>query len=189
MRATHTQVRPLPGRDLTPLLLGEKPPKRYNAPQYFMTDDMVSSGFYNVAPSGMQYAPVVQPAHVETVIAYLPTGPGKAAEQWKYSRYFDNTAFWSSPGTQDVFTLVEGVVSKAGNHPATTTVKTQPVPDEIEVYNVTQDPTEMNNLAADPASAATVARLQKLLNGQRKKKRLEPKTLPRYQGPPGGIGV
>ncbi len=189
LRATHTQVRPLPGRDLTPLLLGEKPPKRYNAPQYFMTDDMVSSGFYNTAPSGMQYAPVVQPAHVETVIAYLPTGKGGAKEQWKYSRYFDNTAFWSSPGTKDVFTIVKGLANQAGDHEAVTTVKTTPVADQIEVYNVTLDPTEMTNLADDPASAATVARLQKLLNGQRKKKRLQPKTLPRYQGPPGGIGV
>lgn len=189
LRQTHTEVRRLVGRDLSPLLLKEKPEKRFNAPQYFMTDDMVTRGSSNIAPSGAMYAPVIQPAHVETVIAVLPTGAKGAREQWKYSRYFDNTDFWSTPGQQDVLTLTEGIIAKAGNKVTTTTVKTTPVPDEIEVYNITKDPTEMNNLASDAASASTVARLQRMLQGQRKKKRLAPKQRARWQGPPGGIGV
>lgn len=191
LRQTHTQVRELVGRDLSPLLLGKKPASRYNAPQYFMTDDQVTRGPNNIAPSGVMYSPVIQPSHVETVIAKLPTGAGGAAEQWKYSRYFDNTAFWSSPGTKDVLTIIEGVPANAGTHPATTTVKTEPLPDEIEVYNVSVDPTEMNNLAGSSAYAGTIATLAKLLNEQRKLKRLEPRDPPRYDGtvPSFGVGV
>lgn len=193
LRQTHTEVRELVGRDLSPMLLGRKPADRFNSPQYFMTDDQVSRSFYggNIAPSGRMYSPVIQPSHVETVIAFLPTGANGAPEQWKYSRYFDNSDFWSSPGTQDVLTIISGVVSSAGSTTATTTVKTEPLPDEIEVYNVSVDPTEMNNLASNSAYSSTVAKLKNLLNEQRKLKRLEPLYHPRYQGgvSGGGIGV
>jgi len=189
LRTTHTEVHELVGRDLSPLLLGKRPAGRYNQPQYFMTDDQVTRGANNIAPSGLMYEPVIQPSHVETVVAQLPTGKDGGPEQWKYSRYFDNTDFWTTPGVQDVLTIISGVVANAGTKSATTTVKTVPLPDEIEVYNVTRDPTEMDNLASDPAVAATVAKLQKLLNAQRKLKRLNPRKRPRYQGPSGGIGV
>ena len=40
---------------------------------------------------------MVQPNHVETVVAYLPTRRPGAREKWKYSRYSDNSQFWSDP--------------------------------------------------------------------------------------------
>lgn len=190
LRRTHTDVRAFPGRDLSGLLLGKKPESKFNTPQYFMTDDQVTRGMNNISWAGQMYAPVIQPGSVETVIAMLPTGAGGSLQRWKYSRYFDNPQFWSSPNSQDVLTLVDGIVAQPGNHVATTTVKTQAVPDEIEVYNVTADPTEMNNIASDPAYASTVAKLAQLLADQRKRKRLTPINNPRYQGvPTGGIGV
>lgn len=192
LRRTHTDVRPLVGRDLTPLLLGRRTPKRYHfSAQFFMTDDQVATGPNNIAPNGTMYAPVAQPSHLETVIAMLPTGPAGAPERWKYTRYFDNPDFWSSPGKQDVQTIIHGIVAKAGNKTATTTVKTTPEPDQIEVYNVSTDPTEMNNLASNSAYASTVGELKNLLDAERKKKRLSPRPTPRYDGvpPSGGIGV
>ncbi|MGB3673065.1 MAG: hypothetical protein WA988_01335, partial [Candidatus Nanopelagicales bacterium] len=134
---------------------------------------------------------VVQPSHVETVIAMLPTGAGGAMEKWKYSRYFDNPDFWSTPNTKDVLTLTNGIPSQAGTHVTTTTVKTEPLPDEIEVYNINRDPTEMDNLAGSSGNAATINKLAAMLVQQRRTKRLRPRNPPAYNGtvPDYGVGV
>jgi arylsulfatase A-like enzyme len=189
LRKTHTQVRDFTGRDLTPFLLGEVEASRYNTPQYFMTDDEPTRGSDQVAFNGEMFYAVAQPNHVETVIARLPTGADGALEQWKYSRYFDNPDFWSSPGKQDVTAHIDGKMTDAGTHSAEITVKKSPVADQIEIYNVSQDPTELNNLAGKPAHAATAAVLAGLLIAQRREKRLEPARQPRLSLPLGGIGV
>ena len=189
LRQTHSQVRDLVGRDLTPLLLDGRTASRYTEPQYFMTDDEPTRGPDQVAFNGSMYTSVIQPNHVETVIAQLPTGVSGRTEQWKYSRYFDNPGFWSSPGTKDVVTHIDGDVEREGPHVATVSVKRNPVPDEIEVYNVSQDPTELDNLAGNPLHAAVVLRLAGLLAEQRQRKRLEPSVQRRDQGIRGGIGV
>ena len=41
--------------------------------------------------------------------------------------------------------MTDGIPLQAGTH-VTTTVKTEPLPDEIEVYNLNRDPTEIDNL-------------------------------------------
>ena len=186
LRRTHTQVRPLPGRDLSPLLLGEKPAADYDTPQYCMIDDDVSRGAHQVGLDGTMYAPVVEPNHIETVIAQLPTGEHGSLEQWKYSRYFDDSQFWSDPGNEDVMTIIDGEVDSPGQKTATTTVKTTPVSDQIEVYNITRDPTELTNLATDPASAVTVKQLAALLAEQRELKRFTPVTYSSGPGSPVG---
>jgi choline-sulfatase len=75
-----------------------------------------------------------------------------------------------------VVTLIDGNVEEAGTKQAETTVKTEPVPDQIEVYDVTRDPLELTNLAdsSDPRIRATVARLRGLLAEQRALKRRVP---------------
>lgn len=186
LRRTHTQVQPLPGRDLSPLLLGERPAASYNTPQYFMNDDDVSRGSHQVSLSRTMYAPVVEPNHIETVIAQLPTGEHGSLEQWKYSRYFDDPRFWSDPEEKDVMTIIDGNVDAPGQKTATTTVKIEPVADQIEVYNITRDPTELTNLATDKVSAATVAQLAALLAEQRELKRLMPVTYTSGPAYPGG---
>jgi len=59
---------------------------------------------------------------------------------------------------------------------ATTVVKAlaDAEPDQLEVYNVTQDPTELNNLTDVTMHADTVAQLAALLADQRAQKRLTP---------------
>ena len=189
LKRTHTQVREFPGRDLSGLLLGEKKPDRYKQPVYFMTDDEPTRGANQETTTGVMYAAVTQPCHVETVIAKLPTGPNGAPEQWKYNRYWDNPAFWSVPGVRDVVTMIEGNVNTPGDKQATTTVKTTPVPDQVEVYNMTKDPTEMNDLARDSRFRDQIAELAALLVDQRDAKRLEPRIRRREPGVPGGVGV
>jgi hypothetical protein len=64
-----------------------------------MTDDDITRSFNQVGALGIPYESVIQPNHIETVIATLKTNGRK--EIWKYSRYFDNPQFWSDPGVQD----------------------------------------------------------------------------------------
>jgi len=57
------------------------------------------------------------------------------------------------------------------------------------VYNVSTDPTELENLAESPGHAATIAILAGLLIEQRRAKRLEPILQPRFPLLAGGIGA
>ena len=188
---THTQVRRLVGRDLSGFLLGEVPEARYAADAiYFMTDDNIFKGLNAVSFLGTTYTPVDQPNSVETVIAHLPTGADGAIERWKYSRYWDNPQYWTSPGVQDIQTYVPGLVNQPGERVAVTTVKALnpttgqvgPAPDEFEMYNVTADPAELTNLAGNPSYSAQQTTLTNLLNAQRTAKRLVPVNQPWANG-------
>ena len=178
---THDEAQPLVGRDLSGVILGEVDPSTIDEPVYFMTDDDVGRGSNQNNWMGMPYQSVVQPSHVETVITMLPTGPGRGLQKWKYSRYFDNVQFWTSPASsppQDVITIVNGPQNQAGSKTADTTVKTAPAADQTEVYNLGADPLELTNLAGstDPAIAAVIARLASLLAEQGREKRQAPQS-------------
>ncbi len=178
---THDEAQPLVGRDLSGVIFGDVDPSTIHEPVYFMTDDDVGRGSNQNNWMGMPYQSVVQPCHVETVIALLPTGPGRELQKWKYSRYFDNVQFWTSPASsppQDVVTIVNGPQNQAGPKTADTTVKTTPAADQTEVYNLGADPLELTNLAGstDPAIAAVIAQLASLLAEQGSKKRQIPQS-------------
>jgi choline-sulfatase len=183
LRNTHTQVRRLVGNDLSGFLLGEEDGSTFeSAPVYFMTDDQPFKGANAVSLLGLPYQPVDQPNCVETVVAYLPTGPGGTKERWKYSRYWDNPQFWTYPNVQDVQTFIPGPVNQPGNKVAQTTVKATnptagqvaPPADQFELYNATADPAELANLYGNAAYADTQAVMAKLLQAQRDAKRLTP---------------
>ncbi|HEX8847278.1 MAG TPA: sulfatase-like hydrolase/transferase [Pyrinomonadaceae bacterium] len=163
----HSEVRPLVGRDLSALLLDGAAPQRVSEPVYFMTDDEISEGQSNFSPvTGNPYNPVIQPNHVETVIATFPAEGGE--QVWKYSRYFDNQDFWTSPGQYDVVP-----VGKEQQQ------RTKPAPDEYEMYNLTLDPLERINLAhtshQTPETQKRQQELQALLAEQNARKRLTPR--------------
>ena len=191
LNSTHAQVRRLVGRDLSGVLLGEKDPQTLrDDPVYFMTDDQIFRGAQAVSFTGLSYPPVVQPASVETVVAYLPTGADGAKERWKFSRYWDNPALWTNPNVQDVLTIIEGRANQPGRKIATTTVKAPnptsgqvaPPADQFEMYNLADDPTEMTNLAGNADYADVQATLQTMLNAQRTKKLLSPTMQPWADG-------
>lgn len=169
----HTEVYPLVGRNLKPLVHGHKRFDGVNEPLYFMSDDDISKGLHQTNPvTGIPYESVVQPSHIEAVITTLDGGASTEKEIWKFARYYDNTQFWSDPGVSDT------VVTMQGDQCVTTT-KTEPIPDQYELYNLTQDPLEKINLA-DPvyATEETIIiqqRLKKILEAQSKQKRLAPK--------------
>jgi hypothetical protein len=90
------------------------------------------------------YNSVIQTNYIETIITYLPSENGPVL--WKYSRYFDNPQFWSNPGNEvDVMPEFGRRFKAWANIKAevcTTFKKTQPVPEEYELYNLTEDPLE-----------------------------------------------
>lgn len=162
------------GRNLAPLVKGEV--DALEDPIFFMTDDDPSRGLDQENVYGIAYDSVVQPNHIETVIVE------RDGEVWKYSRYFDNIQFWSDPAPliappkDSVVNVEDGLISVPGTHPidATERVKFVPAPAEFEMYNVTADPLELNNLAHNPLYIDTRRRLAALLNQERSAKRLTP---------------
>jgi len=189
--SSHQQVRGLVGRDLSSVLLGEEDVESLRDEAiYFMTDDQIFRGAQAVAFTGISYPPVVQPASVETVVAYLPTGTDGANERWKFNRYWDNPALWTNPNVQDVLTIIEGRQNQPGEKVATTTVKAPkptsgqvaPPADQFELYNLSTDPTEMSNFAGNPAYAEVQQDMQTRLAAQRAQKRLNPVLQPWANG-------
>jgi choline-sulfatase len=189
---SHSDAQNLVGRDLSPLILGQVDPASVNDPIYFMTDDDPSRGLNQHNWLGIGYNSVAQPNHVETVVARLDDG-----KVWKYSRYFDNPQFWSTPGyagdsegdqkVKDVVAEQKGPTPPAPafgeadtadtvetDIPYVVTVKSTPKCDEFEMYNVTDDPVELINLygKADYSSQQTL--LAGLLEQQRAQKRRFP---------------
>ena len=168
----HTEALPLVGRNLTPLFYGHERFFGANEPLYFMTDDDVFKGLHQTnAITGKPYKSVVEPNDIEAVITKLETGIDKSDEIWKFARYFDNPKFWTNPGSSDTV-----ITEQNGCYVPIT--KTEPVPEQYELYNLTKDPLEKTNLA-DPAFAtiesAIIQRvLTKVLEEQCRKKRLTP---------------
>jgi len=174
----YSDALPLVGRDLSPLVLGEVTPESVNDPLYFMTDDDPSRGLNQDNWTGIAYNSVVQPNHIETVITRLDDN-----KIWKYSRYFDNPQFWSSPGDPGDSGVEDVVLEEDGPHPeqdgtytvpCRLTVKHTPLADQFEMYNVSDDPMELTNLYGNPAYAGQQNTLAALLAQQCSQKRLQP---------------
>jgi choline-sulfatase len=183
LATNHSDALPLVGRDLSSIILGGASPSKVNDPVYYMTEDDPTRGLHMKRKMGVGYYPIVQPAHVETVIARLDDG-----HLWKYSRYFDNPQYWSEPGTpgdakkpaRDVLRVerqkdpAPEVYRQPETIPCELTVKGTPVPDEFEMYDLDDDPTELKNLYGNAKYSTRQSQLAKLLKEQRTLKRLSP---------------
>ncbi|WP_102347692.1 sulfatase-like hydrolase/transferase [Bacillus sp. Marseille-P3661] len=181
LRTDHTEVHPFVGRNLTSFITGDSNLTQANEPLYFMTDDEVTKGLNQQSFTGQPYESVKQPNHLETVITTLKTGENNQEEKWKLSRYYDNPQFWSNPGVEDVRTVQQGNIPLPDDSVASvciTYTKTQPVPEQFELYNVTRDPFEEINLAHSDNETPESRIVQQILMGvlaeQRQLKRLSP---------------
>lgn len=174
------------GKDISAVVRGRVAPEMLDEPIYFMSDDDPSRGLNQENLIGLSYASVAQPNHVETVVARYN------GALWKYSRYFDNPQYWTSPGIPGERGVEDSVAQQIGprNHPGVypvafrKQVKVAPEPDEFELYNLSDDPMELDNLAGRERAESVEARLRELLAQQRAVKRLGPLsgTVPGQQG-------
>lgn len=152
----HSMVAPLPGRDLSDLLVGRRSVAEMTAPIYFMTDDDVTRGRdqANVL-TGEPFDAVSPPSRVESVLAELPTGDGGATELWKLNRYFERMDDWDA------------------EHGLPTNPFAGPAAEPFwELHNLSADPEERTNVAPDEPAA--LSRLQSVLDQEREAKRLVP---------------
>lgn len=174
-----TDALPLVGRDLSPLLRGEAKVDTLAAPIYFMSDDDPSRGPNERSVIGIAPNSVAQPTHIETVITEID------GEIWKYSRYFDHPRYWSHPGVPGgegvrdvvlVSKILEGGAEGTTRRVFEEQVKTAPAATEYEMYNVSADPMELENLAGRATQKERETQLRRLLDEQCSQKRLVPQS-------------
>lgn len=150
---SHTETHPLVGRDLSGVVRGTSSVP--NDPVFFMTYDDVSQGLSQIT-GNRQWDSVTTPNQVETVVVQL------GETLWKYTEY-----------SQRYATPYAGLIANED-----LLAKLQPVSTatEYEMYDLSGDQLEQFNIAEDPAYAETRAQLQAILNEQRAKKCLTPRT-------------
>ncbi len=170
LRDDFTELHPLPGRDLSPVVDGA-PADRERA-VYSMTRDNMPEG--DSGASGMarrlgrvdkQPPPlrIQVPAHVaanfESIVVRVvdETAAGGAGHLWKIVRSFDDPDTWTEPGVRHL--------SSSG--PAGDTYRTEPLPDQWELYDLDADPIEAANRWGDPEAAAVFDHLQVRLSEER----------------------
>lgn len=153
---THTEVHPLPGRDLSAVLTGAADAATTSEPIYFMTEDQVLSGLSQAnVLTGEPFDAIGAPSSIESVVATLPTGADGAGELWKLNHYYERLDDWNAE---------HGLAADPFAAPA--------APSELEVHNLTLDPEERRNVVRD--APEVVGRLRSILDEQREQKRLVP---------------
>ncbi|BBY17670.1 sulfatase-like hydrolase/transferase [Mycolicibacterium litorale] len=140
-----SEVHPLPGRDLMPVVDGAAPDE--DRVVYLMTRDSVLDG--DTGASGLARkirrsvdppAPlrIRIPAHVASNFEGLVTRVD--GHLWKLVRSFDDPATWTEPGVRHL--AANGLGGEA--------YRASPLDDQWELYDLTDDPTEAVNRWTDP---------------------------------------
>jgi len=150
---SFTEVHPLPGRDLMPVVDGA--PADENRAVYLMTRDSVLDGDTGASGLARQLNLTANPpgplrirvpAHVASNFEGLvvrveeATAAGGAGHLWKLVRTFDDPATWTEPGVRHL--AADGLGGPA--------YRTDPLDDQWELYDLTVDPIEAVNRWDDP---------------------------------------
>ncbi len=148
LRETFTEVHPLPGRDLMPVVDGG--PADEERAVYLMTRDNMLEGDSGASGLGRMLKKTVNPplplriripahtaANFEGLVLRVDDSeaPGGAGHVWKLVRSFDDPSTWTEPGVRQF----------AANGPGGETYRTSPLDDQWELYNLTTDPIEVEN--------------------------------------------
>jgi arylsulfatase A-like enzyme len=153
----HIEVQPLVGRDLSPVILDPSGSRSLAAPIYFTTEDHIDAGLRRHNRfTGEPFVPVPAPANIESVIVPLPDDGDGASRLWKLSQYYDRLEGWEAS---------QGLASPAPDGP-------EPVPSQWELYDLSHDPEERNNLWS--SADAPVDRLRQVLETAREDNRRVP---------------
>lgn len=171
LREQFTEVHPLPGHDLMPLVTDRSAgdPKRA---VYLMTRDNMLEGDSGLSGLARRLGRTSNPppplriqvaAHVgsnfEAVVVRVDTREGGADHLWKLVRSFDDPATWTEPGTRHL----------AANGPAGPEYRTMALPDQWELYDLDADPAESVNRWDDPSAADAFAHLRVRLAAEQRR--------------------
>ena len=164
-----SEVHALPGRDLSAFVNGEDSASLSERSVYFMTRDNMLEG--DTLASGMARAlgmnknpppplRIQVPAHVACNFEGIVTSvPREIVEEgkghlWKIVRAFDDPETWSTPHVSHL----SASPLRGGD-----TYRTEPIPDQWELYDLTVDPIEVNNLQYSDAAQEVFAYLKQQL--------------------------
>ena len=168
---TFSEVHALPGRSLLGVIDGTDEPDPSRT-VYLMTRDNVLEGDSLASAVARRMGRVEHPpkpvriqvaAHVasnfEGIVSRVDeedAGRG-AGHLWKLVRTFDDPATWTEPGVRHL----------AASPPTGDEYRTEPLADQWELYDLTEDPIEVHNRAADPEAKEVRAHLEVRLGAAR----------------------
>lgn len=154
LREEFSEVHPLPGRDLMPVVDGA--PADDHRAVYLMTRDNILEGDSGASGLGRQLKRTSNPpaplriripahtaANFEGLVVRVDDSdaPGGAGHRWKLVRSFDDPSTWTEPGVRHL----------AANGLGGDVYRTSPLDDQWELYDLATDPAEAQNRWDDPA--------------------------------------
>jgi arylsulfatase A-like enzyme len=153
LREDFSEVHPLPGRNLMPVVDGS--PADEDRAVYLMTRDNMLEGDSGASGIGRILKQTVNPpaplriripahtaANFEGLVIRVDddNAPGGAGHLWKLVRSFDDPSTWTEPGVRQL----------AANGLGGEVYRTSPLDDQWELYDLTADPIEAVNRWSDP---------------------------------------
>lgn len=145
LRESFSEVHPLPGRNLMPVVDGGAPDGDRSV--YLMTRDNMLEGDSGASGLGRALKQTANPpaplriripAHTAANFEGLVTRVD--GRLWKLVRSFDDPATWTEPGVRHL----------AANGFGQDVYRSSPLDDQWELYDLTDDPIESRNRWADP---------------------------------------
>jgi len=166
MRAGFTELHPLPGRDLMPVVDGGDADRSRTV--YAMTRDNMPEGDLGASAFAQRVGwarglprplRIEVPAHVganfEGIVSRVADADaaGGAGHLWKLVRTFDDPDTWTEPGVRHLSS--DGLAGE--------TYRTEPLADAWELYDLDADPIEARNLWGADRAAPVFALLRERL--------------------------
>ncbi len=172
LRADFSEVHPLPGSNLMPVVDGEVGDD--GRVVYVMTRDNMPEG--DTGASGVARANgrtsdapgplrINVPAHVATnfegIVCRVDEADARdgAGHLWKLVHTFDDPAAWTEPGVRQL----------ASDGLGGPTYRSDLLPDQWELYDLTADPVEMVNRWDDPDAADVMDQMRDRLEAERRR--------------------
>ncbi len=168
LRRDFSEVHPLPGTDLMPVVDDPSHADRDRA-VYLMTNDNMlegDSGASGVARRLKRTTRPPLPLRINTPAHVASNFEGLVRRVdgtlWKLVRVFDDPATWTEPGVRHLAT---------SGGPGPDTYRSEPLPDQWELYDLDNDPIEAHNrwndVPGDTAIAGTFDQMRAALGEER----------------------